>query len=33
MSDRLVVLRRGEITCVFGDGEPCSEEDVVRMMV
>lgn len=33
LSDRLAVLRRGEMTRLFGAGEPCSEEDVVRMMV
>ncbi len=33
MSDRLVVMRRGQITRLFEGGEGCSEEQVVRQMV
>jgi ABC-type sugar transport system ATPase subunit len=33
MSDRLIVMRRGEITRLFGAGDACSEEQVVRQMV
>ncbi|HTV53778.1 MAG TPA: sugar ABC transporter ATP-binding protein [Terriglobia bacterium] len=33
MSDRLAVLRRGEVTRLFEVGEAVSEEDVVRVMV
>ncbi len=33
MSDRLAVMRRGEITRLFPAGEACTEEQVVREMV